>query len=169
DKHTIESGQCHDLSFITLACFTQAIADNLQQRLALQILKMVRQVTNKPIILSQTPFPDVRLAGYDDARWNFLKGVNKKSLYDAFNNGCINALSEYKAKYVPQPESTLINYVYTGLKYSKESRGIGRSMHDESDIGHMNHEYGKLVWSDLATLLWTPGFLSGHPVLEVPG
>ena len=37
------------------------------------------------------------------------------------------------------------------------------------DSRHPSYITHSLQTLDLATLIWTPGFLSGHPVLEVPG
>ncbi|MBM3211026.1 hypothetical protein FJZ33_02325 [Candidatus Poribacteria bacterium] len=153
DKNTIEGGQSQSLNYITLACLSQAIADNLQRRLAIHVLKMVRQVTNKPIFLSQTPFPDARINNLKDKRWDFLKLDYKEGLYHAFNDGIKITSNKYGVKSIPQPECTLVDHIYTDSMFSKDSQGLAGGIHDESDFGHMNQHYGSLVWGGIIACL----------------
>ena len=153
EKNTIDVGKPRGLSYITSSCLSQAIADNLQSRLAIKLLQMVRQLTDKPVFMSQTPFPDVHIRALKDKRWEFLELESKSVLHAAFRAGCEIISKEYGVKHIPQPESTIVHHVYTYSKYSKNSQGIVGQEHDDSDLGHMNQEYGSLVWKNVVDSL----------------
>jgi hypothetical protein len=141
-------------TYISLSCLKQAIADNLLNRISIKILSMVREVTNKPILLSQTPFPDESIRGANDKRWGFMENEDRSKLHDCFVRASSTMAANFDAIFVPQPHSTIVDGLYTAAYYSKGSEGIiVDKKHADSDFGHMNAHYGNLVLHDAVSMI----------------
>lgn len=130
------------------ACFTQLCEDRVSHNILFEIATMVRDATDIPIFVSPAPFPSQACIEDETQNWSYLNNHDGKITQQSYYQGISNAFSSLHAIFIPQPEATITNNVFSKPHFTKKAirliKGFSH-IHPENDYLHMNKDYGKLL------------------------
>jgi len=141
--HSVNGNRLH----ISTGCLTQIVVDRLKE---FKWLLMLREVTDLPIYFVPAPYPSRSCLNGQDSEWEFLKMNSDmlKMVSDSFINGSKLALRKFNTTFLPQPQETIEDFLFTQAHFTKDSVGLfgllqdSISLHEDTDVTHMNMKYG---------------------------
>lgn len=132
---------------MTSSCFTRACQDMIKESLIFKLATMVRQISDKPLFISPSPFPSETCIYDKSGKWDILEQVKpdgadiKKYYYNAIEL----VFKPLNAFILYQPNVTISEILFTKQEFSNGSirmiKGFS-SYHPKDDYAHMNKEYG---------------------------
>jgi hypothetical protein len=138
-----------DQSLISKACFDAAITGLLEQTWSMQIARMLRNLSTKPIYVIPEPFAS-RDTDESATGKAGLYTFAEKNLYSAdlgkiFADACAALEERTRVRLLMQPHETVQDHIFTRRDYARSSL-IERP---EDDLLHCNEQWGRLVLRDL--------------------
>lgn len=144
-----------DRNFLSRACFTQLCGDRLQRGLLYKLTRLVRQISDLPLYVSPSPFPSQDCVHEPSGKWNALSTNDGSVIQSGYYDGIRTALHDYNTVFIPQPNDSIVNFLFTDAKYTKDSVRLTEGLstkHAHDDYAHMNQAYGVLFLQHALTL-----------------
>ncbi|CAI3967585.1 MAG: hypothetical protein Altm2KO_20290 [Alteromonas macleodii] len=140
-----------DKQLISDSFLLAALDGILNNSNAIQIIKLLQEISTAPIAYSPNPLPADSVLGDTEYDYYHLAGLLDKC-YSHYINGCSSLFSESAVIFAHQPPCTIVDKMFTSQNYSKGSVKLKRGMqsiHNSNDHFHMNAEFGALSLQDL--------------------
>jgi hypothetical protein len=148
-RHDRMRASPHNQILISEACFKAAIAGLVEQTWSMQIARMLRGMTTKPVYVIPEPFAssDVPETASGKAGLYIIAKNNSylEEFGKMFSEICAGLQKEMKVTLLEQPPETVQDHVFTRREYAQSSL-IERP---EDDLLHTNERWGELVIQDL--------------------
>ncbi|APD95378.1 hypothetical protein BM523_16020 [Alteromonas mediterranea] len=118
---------------------------------AIQLIKLLQEISTAPIAYSPNPFPAESVLGDTDYDYYHLTGLLDKC-FSHYIKTCSQLFSDSSVLFAHQPPCTIIDKMFTLNHYSKGSVKLKKGMqsiHNNNDHFHMNGEFGATCLHDL--------------------
>lgn len=162
-RHIGHRSRLGNRTLISKECFKTAVQDVLSETVAYDVVSKLRQLTDRPIVLSEQPGPSETISRSSVTLLDKLlrrppKGnVWFKAVHDGDDAGLAELYVELRGEFersgirvLKQPESTKAGRIMTKALYGKNAPTISlEHEHQERDHFHMNKEYGLAVLRDM--------------------
>ena len=160
-------------SLLSEVCFQEAARGALRGRRAISIIRMLRSVTDRPVLLSVEPFFSLTVKPKSQFwREDAVSALHRvRPIYEAE----MDALrSELGFTLIDQPAETVVEECFTAPEFGSGSikllEGLATA-HSDGEHRHMNSKYGALVARDAVRQLFSitaPGLARLAAVVEAP-
>lgn len=131
---------------ISAACIAQICVDQMKNTAMFQIASLIRSTSKIPIFIIPTPFYSETCK--NNWKESFLALNACRTVQTSYHTAISQLCQSFVATFIPQPDSTITDFLFTKENLSKGSVYLDRSLkrlHRETDYTHMNQEYGKEV------------------------
>ncbi len=138
--------------------FKRAVWREAADGAALHVATLVRNSTDKPVLMVATPLPSEK--GYLDLEkpgmklWRTAVDQGDAALLIKIYAELRSEIEKMGIKLIVQPEDTLASPVSTLQKFADDAvRTASEEIRPETDYMHMNPAYGQTVWRDVLNSL----------------
>lgn len=142
------------------AAVLATVAANLGDRLGLRLAARLRTGTDAPIWVASQPRLSARVKGKPrpTTRGHLmaLRNGDAAAVSALFDEAAHIAASRANTGFLPQPEATIDDHIFTSEPYVAEAPRLtpeGRATQPEDDILHANAAYGAAVLDQVAAVL----------------
>ena len=164
--HQLESLTDINRKFLSRACFTQLCRDRLQHGILYKLTRLVRQISDLPVYVSPSPFPSRTCVDDPSEKWNALSANDGSVIQSSYYDGIITALNDYNTVFIPQPNDSIVDFLFTAPQYAKDSIRLTEGLstkHAHDDYVHMNQAYGVLFLQQAILTIATQHNKTVHP------
>lgn len=129
--------------------FSEIVYYSMQSYQSIALAKRLRGYTNKPIYSCLAPHPSEKIRHSDNPVWSQQRAEQDyKMMAEVLDEGIARTNSEHRFTLFRQPESTVVDSIFTPADFSVDARGFFKNFeytYGEKDVLHMNKDYGIAV------------------------
>jgi hypothetical protein len=132
-----------DRTPISDSCFMDAVEGSLRDTPAFEMIRRLKQITDKPVAVFPTPLPSEGALKSTSPKHAGYIGATRRgddTVIAAQYKAVAEAMEDDALRIVLQPKNTLYSPLLTKDEMSRG--GIGLSRESNDDLGHMNAAYG---------------------------
>jgi hypothetical protein len=137
---------------LSLSCFAQLCHDRLQESLLFQLVAQTRSANAAaPIFVAPAPFPGDNCLDEAASKWRVFASGDCASMQAGYYEGLRSVFSPFNAEFLPQPEHTIINSLFSKRNYAKGSVRLTAGLatqHPSDNYWHMNQAYGEIFLTE---------------------
>jgi len=136
---------------LSLAAFAQLCHDRLQDSLLFQLVTQTRSVCNAPIFVAPAPFPGENCLDDAASKWRNFIANDSALMQAAYYTGLNRVFAPLKATFLPQPETTIMNGLFSHRQYAEGAMRLTEGLstrHPSDNYWHLNQAYGEIFLTE---------------------